>query len=598
MDRKRLLFAVLALIAGAAVFLAISNWRDRGRAGFVQARAGRFMIDGQPFRFVGANVAVMYRDDDRARMPETLRQAAQAGIKVVRVWASGEGGPNDVKPIADFKDWPRSHAFRNKPDEWNEVEFAFLDQVLAEAARDNLRVQLCLANWWRDTGGVTQYLRWSGVNGADDDKYPFGINVEKAMQFYTNATARKLYRAHVEKIVTRRNSITGILYRDDPAIFGYELINEAQCLTGRWAERRSWFAEMSSYLRSLDHDHLITPGDWGYRSAAERREWLADHTVADIDYCDVHHYPRNDTDISVDSPQALNEFIENRVAAAYSIKKPLVFGEFGMGSNGYNGTSQIDWYRSYFENAARDGAGGAMFWIITPDAQRPYGVTYSSPRDEQLFAEIRGASHLFASLVNASPPPELADPGRHLIPHQIAFERPESSDVVQPKIIFRDEPDDKSILYRFTPNAVVRGRFEKIGGGLGYIWGAGAGFFEYVVPARKDRRKVGAIVVHAHIQPVLPEDAQPSWIKTRVTLFVNDKDCGSRLIPWEDPRAPLIQEWKIDSWGPRLRAARGLPLTIRFVVTPISDWLYGINISNWPEGFESHDRTPVEIEIR
>jgi len=598
MDRKRLFFAALALIAGAAVLLAISNWRDRGRPGFVQARAGRFVVDGRPFRFVGANVAVMYRDDDRARMPETLKQAAQLGIKVVRVWASGEGGPSDVKPIADFNDWPRTHSFRNKPDEWNEAEFAFLDQVLAEAARNNLRVQLCLVNWWRDTGGVTQYLRWSGVNGADDDKYPFGINVEKAMQFYTNETARKLYRAHVERIATRRNTVTGILYRDDPAIFGYELINEGQCLTGRWNERRSWIAEMSSYLRSLDADHMIAPGAWGYRSAAERREWLADHAVANIDYCDVHHYPLSDTDVFVDSPKDINEFIANRVAAAYSIKKPLVFGEFGMGTDGYNGAGQIDWYRAYFEDAARNGGGGAMFWILTP-GPHGYGVMYSSPRDAQLLGEIRGASHLFASLVNASPPPELTDPGTHLIPHQSAFERSENDEAVQPKIIFQDDkPDDKSILYRFTPNAVVRGRFEKLGGGQGYIWGAGAGSFDYVVPGRKDRRKVGAIVVRAHIQPVLPEDAQPSWIRTRVTLFVNDKNCGSRLIPWEDPKSPLTQEWRIDSWSSRLRAARGLPLTIRFAVTPDSDWLYGINISNWPEGFEARDRMPVEVEIR
>ena len=240
-----------------------------------------------------------------------------------------------------------------------------------------------------------------------------------------------------------------------------------------------------------------------------------------------------------------------------------------------------------------------MFWIITPDAQRPYGVTYSSPRDGQLLAEIRGASHLFASLVNASPPPELTDPGKHLIPYQFAFDRSESDEAVQPKIIFQDDkPDDKSILYRFTPNTVVRGRFEKLGGGEGYIWGAGAGSFDYVVPGRKERRKVGAIIVRAHIQPVLPTDAEASWIRTRVTLFVNDKDCGSRLIPWEDAAAPLIQEWRIDSWSPRLRAARGLPLTIRFAVTPASDWLYGINISNWPEGFEARDRTPVEVEIR
>jgi len=592
-----LLVAALAFVAGAAVLYLIFSWRGdarRARPGFVQAANGRFVIDGRPFRFVGANVSVMYRDDDRAKMPETLRQAARMGIKVVRVWASGEGGPNDVKPIADFNDWPRTHSFRAKPNEWNEAEFVFLDQVLAEAARHNLRVQLCLVNWWRDTGGVTQYLRWAGVNGADDDKQPFGINLEKAMQFYSNGTARQLYRAHLEKIVARRNSVTGVLYRDDPTIFGYELMNEAQCLTGRWHERRAWFKEMSDYLKSLDPDHLIAPGDWGYRSAAERREWIADHSLSGIDYCDVHNYPRDDHDLFVETPAALGEFIANRVAASYSIKKPLVFGEFGMGTDGYKGVSQIDWYRGYFDQAAREGAAGAMFWIITPDPQRGYGVTYSSSRDAALLAEVNGASNLFASLVNASPPPALTDAGKNLIPRQFAFASPQN-EAVQPRIIY---PNDGSILYRFGPNAVARGRFEKLGGGDGYIWGSGAGWFEYVVPGRKDRRKVGTIVVRAHIQPVLPTDAKTDWIRTRVTLFVNGTDCGTRLIPWEDPKSPLIQEWKIDSWAPRLRAARGLPFTIRFEVTPESDWLYGINISNWPVGFEAHDRTPVEVEIR
>jgi len=597
MHRKRLLLAACAVIAGAAVLFAIASWRKagiRGRAGFVQASGGRFVVDSRPFRFVGANVAVMYRDEDRARMPETLRQAARLGIKVVRVWASGEGGPNDVKPIADFNDWPRTHSFRNRPGEWNEAELVFLDQVLAEAAKNNLRVQLCLTNWWRDTGGVTQYLRWAGINGADDDSFPFGINVEKAMQFYTNETARKLYRAHLERIATRRNTVNGILYRDDPTIFGYELMNEAQCVTGRWEERRAWFAEMSGYLKSLDADHLIAPGDWGYRTSAERREWLKDHQLPNIDFCDVHNYPITDGDSFVDSPQALGEFIENRIAAAYSIRKPLVFGEFGMGTGGYKGSTQLDWYRAYFDHLARAGAGGAMFWIITPDPQRGYGVTYATPRDASLFAEITGAANVFASLANASPPPALANAGGHLIPRQFVFDRPDSDPALQPKTIYQP---DGSILYRFSPNAVVRGRFEKLGGGDGYVWGSGAGSFEYVVPGRRDRRRVGTITVRAHLQPVLPVDAQPSWIKTRVTLFVNDTNYSSRLISWEDKTAPLIQEWKIDSWSPRLRAARGVPLTIRFAVTPESDWLYGINISNWPEGYESHDAAPLEVLI-
>jgi hypothetical protein len=352
---------------------------------------------------------------------------------------------------------------------------------------------------------------------------------------------------------------------------------------------------MSTYLKSLDPDHLIAPGEWGYRSAAERREWLIDHALPNIDFCDVHNYPRDDTDSFVDSPRALGEFIDNRVAAAFSIKKPLVFGEFGMGPDGHRSSSEVDWYRAYFEDAARSGASGAMFWILTPDPQRGYGVTYSSPRDAPLLAEVTGAAHLFASLANAFPPPALLDPVKHLVPRQFAFGRAENDRAVQPQVFF---PPDGTLLYRFGPNMTVRGRFEKLGGGDGYIWGSGAGYFEYLVPERKDYRRVGRIVVRAHIQPVLPVDAKPDWIHTRVTLFVNGKDCGSRLVPVADPKAPLIQEWKIDSLSLRLSAARGLPLAVRFAVTPESDWLYGVNISNWPVGYESHDATPVEVEIR
>jgi mannan endo-1,4-beta-mannosidase len=598
MRKRKFLFAAAAVIAGAAVLFGLSRWREGeararpARPGFVQANGARFVLDGKPFRFAGANVDLMFRRDTRAHLAEMMRFAADHRIGVVRVWVSGEGGPEDVQP---FSKWKRDVWFRRKPDEWNEAEFVALDGVLAEAARNGIRVQLCLSNWWRDTGGVTQYLRWAGINGADDDKYPFGINDEKAMLFYTNETTRRLYREHVEKIATRRNSVTGVMYRDDPTIFGYELMNEARCLTGRWAERRAWLAEMSAYLKSLDPDHLIAPGDWGYRSAAERREWLADHALTEIDYCDVHNYPLDDLDSFVDSPQALGQFIENRAAAAFSIRKPLVFGEFGMGPDGYKGFSQTAWFHAYFEGAARAGVGGAMFWILTPDAGRSYGVTYSAPRDWPLFAEIGRGARLFTALADAWPPASVLDSGQHLIPRQFAFAAAESDHAVQPQINYQP---DRTILYRFWPNTVVRGRFEKLGGGQGYIWGAGAGYFEYVVPVRHDHRRVGRIVVRAHIQPVLPVDAKPEWIRTRVTLFVNGTDCGSRLIPVEDPKAPLIQEWKIDAWSVRLHTARGLPFTIRFAVTPESDWLYGVNISNWPMGYESHDAAPVEVEVR
>ena len=122
MNTKLFTVAALLIVGSAAVLflVASSNVPTNGATDrFVRQRGGRFFIGQKPFRFVGANVAVMYRDEDRALMPETMRQAAQAGIKVVRVWAFGEGGPNDVKPVADFEDWPRTHSFRLTPGQWN-----------------------------------------------------------------------------------------------------------------------------------------------------------------------------------------------------------------------------------------------------------------------------------------------------------------------------------------------------------------------------------------------------------------------------------------------------------------------------------------------
>jgi mannan endo-1,4-beta-mannosidase len=597
MNKKLLAIAALALLGSAAVlfFVVSPNVGESPRNQFVRQSRGRFVLRGKPFRFVGANVALMYRDEDRQQMPETLKQAAAVGIRVVRVWAFGEGGPDDVKPMADFADWPRNHPFRFTPDEWNEEAFVHLDNVVAEAAKNNILVQLCLTNWWRDTGGVTQYLRWAGINDAADDSRPFGINNEKAILFYSNPETRRLYREHLNKLATRKNTVTGVVYRDDPTIFGWELMNEAQVITGRWAERRAWVAEMSSYLKSLDPNHLIAPGDWGYRSSSERREWLADHAIPTIDYCDVHLYPRDDHDSFVASPDDLQQFVDNRVAAALSIGKPLVFGEFGMGPEGYKNFPEIDWYKAFFDANLRAGSAGAMFWILTPDPKRGYGVNYTTDRDRELLGQIKVASEKFSTLQSAEFPSGLLDPPRHLVPRQFAWNRSSNAPETLPRIFFRE---DKSVLYQFKPHMASSARFEKVGSGAGYIWGSGSGFLEYTVPERPDRRRVSEIIVRAHVQPVAPVDASREFVKTRVTLFVNGWDCGSRLIPFESGSEPLIQEWRMTGFLLRLQAMRGLPLTIRFAVTPESDWLYGVNISNWPEGYDSKEARPVEVELR
>jgi hypothetical protein len=91
MAKTSLLLAVLAVFVSTAFLFSCRRSSPDGPVaikGFVQTQGRRFVVDGEPFRFVGANLAIMYRDDDRARMPETVRQAAQAGMRVVRVWAT------------------------------------------------------------------------------------------------------------------------------------------------------------------------------------------------------------------------------------------------------------------------------------------------------------------------------------------------------------------------------------------------------------------------------------------------------------------------------------------------------------------------------
>lgn len=53
-----------------------------------------------------------------------------------------------------------------------------------------------------------QYVQWAGV-GQD--------------QFWTDARVKQLYMNHVRTLANRRNVYTGLLYKNDPAIFSWNL---------------------------------------------------------------------------------------------------------------------------------------------------------------------------------------------------------------------------------------------------------------------------------------------------------------------------------------------------------------------------------------
>lgn len=44
--------------------------------------------------------------------------------------------------------------------------------------------------------------------------------------FYTDAKCKQAYKNYVKMLINRTNSITGVVYKNDPTIFAWDLMNE------------------------------------------------------------------------------------------------------------------------------------------------------------------------------------------------------------------------------------------------------------------------------------------------------------------------------------------------------------------------------------
>lgn len=70
-------------------------------------------------------------------------------------------------------------------------------------------------------GGADQYNVWSfeAGNGTCNGRF------ECRDAFFGDRYARQLYKAHARAVMLRANTLTGVVYRDDPAIFGWCVVH-------------------------------------------------------------------------------------------------------------------------------------------------------------------------------------------------------------------------------------------------------------------------------------------------------------------------------------------------------------------------------------
>ncbi|CAL1394072.1 unnamed protein product [Linum trigynum] len=338
---------------------------------FVQRNGTRFVLDGKPFYINGWNSYwLMDHSADYQRKHKAsamLEAGSKMGLTVCRTWAFNDGAHN---------------ALQVSPGRFEENVFRALDHVIAEAKAHKVRLLLSLVNNLKAYGGKDRYVKWAWEEGI-------GLSASNDSFFY-DPSIKKYFKHYLQTMLTRKNTVTGVEYRNDPTIFAWELMNEPRCMTDPSGDTiQDWIEEMSAYVKSIDKNHLLTVGLEGFygpknpkRLTVNPADWAADlgsdfvsnSKVSHIDFASVHIYP--DHWIAHRSFEDKLTFVSKWMLSHiedghHELNKPVLFTEFGLSNlNKDFQPSQRDWlyktvYDIVYKSAKKKGAGGgALMWQL------------------------------------------------------------------------------------------------------------------------------------------------------------------------------------------------------------------------------------------
>ena len=307
----------------AIVLMAQSGFSDEFK-NFATRDGARLMDGDKELRFISFNIPNLhYVEDDMQferknpfRMPDefeindALETIKQMGGQVVRIY---------TLPVFQANESPDTPKYVLGPGKFNEDAFKTLDKVLELCNKHGIRIIIPFVNnfqWW---GGAMDYAAFRGKKKDD---------------FWTDPQLIDDFKKTVEFVVNRKNTITGVPYKEDKSILAWETGNETQC-------PHSWTKEILSYIKSLDSKHLLMDG---YLTSILRDESLTDDI---IDIVQTHHYEKN--------PQEMLDHIQTNVEKVRG-KKPYLLGEFGFVST--------EATRAVLNKTIQEKINGALIWSL------------------------------------------------------------------------------------------------------------------------------------------------------------------------------------------------------------------------------------------
>ncbi|KAK1388885.1 Mannan endo-1,4-beta-mannosidase [Heracleum sosnowskyi] len=363
------LFFPIVVFASFVAILYISFsglWahHSQKKLSFVERNGTHFILDGGVFYVNGWNSYWLMdygvKENGKYKVKSMLQAGAKMGLTVCRTWAFNDGDYN---------------ALQISPGQFDEKVFRALDYVIAEANQQGVRLLLALVNNLEAFGGKTQYVKWAWEEGL--------CLTSSTDSFFYNPSIRGYFKNYLKTVLTRKNTITGIEYRDDPTIFGWELINEPRCATDASGNTlQDWIEEMSTFLKTIDSKHLLTVGLEGFygpkspKRLTENPEiWASDlgtdfirnSMIPTIDFASVHIYPDHWT--PVEDLEYKLKFVARWMQSHIEdgdkeLLKPIMFTEFGLSSEnkGFDPAQRDRFYKIVFDiinNSAKNRGSGA-----------------------------------------------------------------------------------------------------------------------------------------------------------------------------------------------------------------------------------------------
>ena len=351
---------------------------------FVTVKDGRFYSEDYPSHFIGTNFwygAILGSEGvggDRERLEAELDTLKALGMVNLRVLVGGDG-PDGVPTRV-------SPTLQKEPGVYNDTIFRGLDYLLAELAERDMKAVLYINNSWEWSGGYGMYLEWAGAGKAlIPAEVGYKAYCDYVSQFVTNEKAKEFFYNHVKHVVSRTNTVTGKPYKDDPAIFSWQIGNEPRCFRTDSLGQAAFVDFLwttAALIKSIDPNHMVSSGSegkWGCEGDIALFEKV--HSCPDIDYMNIHIWPYNwswvrENTLKTNLPQAIantDEYIDEHLEVAARYGKPVVLEEFGFPRDDFQfaqGTPTIsrdEYYRHIsgrIADSAREGGlfAGLNFW--------------------------------------------------------------------------------------------------------------------------------------------------------------------------------------------------------------------------------------------